>query len=296
MLPRRNNSLYNLPERPPLSVREIYNNTKKALKDGGIEDYEFEAVQLLESIELEHKTLITDPGRLVERKAYAELEARVQERLEGKPLQYVVGEWDFYGFKFRIGEGVLIPRPETEILAEIALKHLQNRPDNKKRTLDMCAGTGCIGIVLYKLANADLAFNEPCYEANKYLLRNMKQHKLPLKDVFLFDILKEEFPLSGFDLIVCNPPYLSGKDMKALPKTLMYEPASALYGGEDGLDFYRVIIPEFARKLYKTGMLAMEIGKGQASAVCKLFRQNDLEPKTQNDLSGITRVVYAVKE
>ncbi|MDE6731997.1 MAG: peptide chain release factor N(5)-glutamine methyltransferase, partial [Oscillospiraceae bacterium] len=103
-------------------------------------------------------------------------------------------------------------------------------------------------------------------------------------------------PYSGFDLIVCNPPYLTGEDMRNLQREVRHEPESALFGGEDGLDFYRKLIPIYAPRLHNGGMLALEIGKGQEEAVSELFRKSGLNPQTKPDANGIIRVVYATRE
>lgn len=278
-----------------MTLSELYRNTKTALKRADVEAYEFEAVQLLRSVGIEKTALITEPEREADENISREIRSRVERRILGEPLQYILGEWEFYGLTFKVGKGVLIPRQDTETLVDVALEFLRGRGKNARRTIDLCAGTGCIGIVLSKLADAYVMFDEKYYAADGYLRRNLKLHGVPL-EACMFDACIEDMPFCGFDLVVCNPPYLSREDLRNLQKEVTFEPVEALYGGEDGLDFYRRIIPIYTPRLFQGGMLAMEIGKGQEEAVCELFGQSGLNPQTKPDANGVIRVVYAIRE
>lgn len=278
-----------------MTISELYSKTKSSLKGGGVESFEFEADQLLKSVGVDKIALLTEPERLVNENISAEIEALVERRICGEPLQYLVGEWEFYGLPFKVGEGVLIPRQDTETLVELALDFLKGRDINARRTVDLCSGTGCIGITLAKLAGANVLCVEMYYAAEQYLRQNIKLNGVEVS-VSMEDACSENIPYSGFDLIVCNPPYLTGEDMRNLQREVRREPQSALFGGEDGLDFYRKLIPIYAPRLHNGGMIAVEIGKGQEKAVCKLFRKSGLNPQTKPDANGIIRVVYAVRE
>lgn len=278
-----------------MTITELYHNTKTALASGGIEAFEFEAAQLLKSAGIEKTTLITEPERLADEKISAEINARVGRRLRGEPLQYILGVWEFYGLPFKVGEGVLIPRQDTETLVELALDFLKKRDINARRTVDLCSGTGCVGITLAKLADANVLCNEMYYAAEYFLQQNIKLNGVEVS-VSMENACSEDIPYNGFDLVVCNPPYLTREDMRKLQKEVRFEPESALFGGEDGLDFYRKLIPIYAPRLFEGGMLAVEIGKGQEEDVCDIFRKSGLSPQTKLDANGIIRVVYAIRE
>ncbi|MCD8006073.1 MAG: peptide chain release factor N(5)-glutamine methyltransferase [Oscillospiraceae bacterium] len=251
-------------------VSSLYNEVLSALESGSIEDIEFEADVIFEEIygrdfklklmtgQLDRKETDTEAGKLHE---------MLQRRLSGEPLQYIVGRWDFYRGEFTVGEGVLIPRQDTETLAESAYVLVKDLEHPK--ILDLCAGTGCIAITLSELIPGSEVHAVELYdEAYSYLERNISGHDgrvIPHK----LDVLSEESAegFTCFDLITCNPPYLTGKDMQVLQKEVQREPATALFGGEDGLDFYRAIPELWKSALNPGGYIAFEIGATQGEAV-----------------------------
>lgn len=275
-----------------MTISELYKEIKAELASGGVESCEFEAEQLLRAFGFDKLAIITDPERLVSEDISAEIKERAARRLAREPLQYILGEWEFYGLPFRVGAGVLIPRADTETLVDVALEFLKSRGVNSRRTLDLCAGSGCIGIALAKLANADVTSVEKSREAFDYLKKNAALNSASITAV-PGDARGEQNAPGEFDLIVCNPPYLTAEDMRSLQKEVRFEPEAALFGGEDGLSFYRQLIPKYSKKLKPGGMLAVEIGKGQESAVCELFRKSGLDPQMKQDLNGIFRVIYS---
>lgn len=276
---------------PDSTILEVYKNTVSVLKSGGIENCEFEAVQLMRTFGLYKEWLISEPDHWVSEWMACEIPKRAKRRLSGEPLQYIMGEWDFYGRTFKLTDNVFIPRQDTETLVEVAIEFLKHRPYNKTRTVDLCAGTGCIGITLAKTASSDVTCVELSYPPFICLQYNANWHITQVNTV-LGDALDENLLSPYFDLVVCNPPYLSEEDMQNLQDEVTFEPKRALYGGEDGLDFYRGLIPIYAKKLAPDGMMAFEIGKGQEKDVCGLFRKYGLDPKMQKDANGIIRVVY----
>ncbi|MDE6733143.1 MAG: peptide chain release factor N(5)-glutamine methyltransferase, partial [Oscillospiraceae bacterium] len=157
-----------------MTIRELYSKTKSTLRNAAIEFPDFEADQLLKSVGIEKTTLITEPGREVGENISREISSLVERRLRGEPLQYLVGEWEFYGLPFKVGEGVLIPRQDTETLVELALDFLKGRDIKARRTVDLCSGTGCIGITLAKLTGANVLCVEMYYAAEQYLRQNIK--------------------------------------------------------------------------------------------------------------------------
>lgn len=274
-----------------MTVAELYNRTKSELSSGGVENAAFEAEQLLRASGIDKLLLITEPGRLIAEDISAEIRSRVSRRVSGEPLQYILGEWEFYGLPFCVGEGVLIPRQDTETIVEVALRFLEERGASSRKTLDICAGSGCIGIALAKLANADVTCVEKSEKAFDYLKKNAALNVVSITAV-LGDAFDEQSARGEFDLIVCNPPYLTAEDMRSLQREVKFEPEAALFGGEDGMDFYRRLIPMYSTKLNPGGMFAVEIGMGQENAVCELFRTSGLNPQMKQDANGIIRVIY----
>ena len=275
-----------------LTVGELFRKTKSALESGGVEFARFEAEQLLQSGGIGKTQLITEPNADVSENISAEISEKINRRLSGEPLQYIIGEWEFYGLPFKVGEGVLIPRQDTETLVEVARRFLEKR--SSRKTLDLCAGSGCIGISLAKTENADVVCVEKSPNAFVYLNDNIKLNNVSVKAV-LGDVLDEETVDGEFDLIVSNPPYLTESDMNELQKEVRAEPKMALYGGADGLDFYRRIVADYVKKLKIGGMIAVEIGLGQENSVSDIFRGNGLQPRLEKDLCGVYRVVYSIK-
>ena len=211
------------------------------------------------------------------------LRAAVARRLKGEPLQYILGEWEFMGLPFFVGPGALIPRQDTETLCEAALGWLKNRPG--ARVLDLCCGTGCIGVSLSKLGRARVSFADVSSEALALAKRNA-QHNGVDGEFYESDLL-DSVP-GVYDLIACNPPYLTAAEMENCQKELTFEPALALFGGEDGLDFYRRLAAEWADHVAPGGLLLLEIGHAQGAAVRGLFPG----AKILKDICGLDRVAW----
>lgn len=268
------------------------------LEAEGIENARFEAIELLVFAGADRTTLYTEPTCALPtevRRRAAELLVR---RVNGEPLQYILGEWEFYGLPFKVGEGVLIPRQDTETVAEAAIEFLKTRLPEQRRTLDLCAGTGCIGITLAKLANANVSCVELSGAAFEYLVWNIRLNDVEERvkpicgDIFDAEIRQE---LGEFDLIAANPPYLTNFDMHNLQKEVMFEPKMALYGGSDGLDFYWKIVREYTGSVKKGGAIFFEVGAGQAPEVEQILLDSGFETGIVKDLCGIERAVWGVK-
>ena len=215
------------------------------------------------------------------------LRAAVARRLKGEPLQYILGEWEFMGLPFFVGPGALIPRQDTETLCEAALGWLKTRPG--ARVLDLCCGTGCIGVSLSKLGGARVSFADVSSEAMALAKRNA-QHNGVDGEFYESDLL-DSVP-GVYDLITCNPPYLTAAEMENCQKELTFEPALALFGGEDGLDFYRRLAAEWAAHVAPGGLLLLEIGHAQGAAVQELFPG----AKIMKDICGLDRVAWAERK
>ena len=235
-----------------------------------------------------------------------EIDALLGRRAQREPLQYILGYTEFYGLKIKVGHGVLIPRPETELLVEEAVKILKKHAlgITKFRVLDLCTGSGCIALALAKeFPEAEIYGTDMSKVAIEYAVENAvinDARNVTFLKGSLFEPLRAAahiLPLIS-DLIVSNPPYIKRDDMKRLqPEIREWEPAEALDGGEDGLDYYRMMIPEAGFYLRENGSLLLEIGQGQGKDVKEMagnagFRSVSLV----NDYAGIERILIARKE
>lgn len=280
-----------------MNIFEAYNKTKKELEAAGIEDYVFEAKQIIKHITgfSNSEILMNYTNRLTEFQSN-NLTAIIKQRAIRYPLQYIFGEWAFYGREFFVGPGVLVPRADTETLVEVCLKYLKN--SESPAVLDLCAGSGCIGITLaLEKADAAVTLVEKFPEAARYAERNIKRHGTDNATLICGDVLNGAANDKEYELIVSNPPYVPKNEMETVSPEVHYEPETALFGGEDGLDFYRAVITEYKKALKAGGMLAFEVGAGEAAAVEALLRNAGLkEINTENDLGGICRAVYGIKK
>ena len=280
-----------------MNIFEAYNKTKKELEAAGIEDYVFEAKQIIKHITgfSNSEILMNYTNRLTEFQSN-NLTAIIKQRAIRYPLQYIFGEWAFYGREFFVGPGVLVPRADTETLVEVCLKYLKN--SESPAVLDLCAGSGCIGITLaLEKADAAVTLVEKFPEAARYAERNIKRHGTDNVTLICGDVLNGAANDKEYELIVSNPPYVPKNEMETVSPEVHYEPETALFGGEDGLDFYRAVITEYKKALKAGGMLAFEVGAGEAAAVEALLRNAGLkEINTENDLGGICRAVYGIKK
>lgn len=221
----------------------------------------------------------------------------VKRHLAGEPVAYLIGEWEFYGLPLDISESVLIPRPDTEVLVDRALTYLKTVAE--PRVLDLCAGSGCIGLALAKNApESHVVLGELDEGALRICRQNIRRNDLTGRVVSLQLDAREKPPahLGEFDCIVSNPPYIPDGDIAELDASVRdYEPHLALRGGTDGLDFYRAIAGHWTAALRVGGRLLFEVGIGQADEVLRTMRSmgfGDLE--ITPDLNGIPRVVEGV--
>ncbi len=280
-------------------VSSLYEQALSALKSGGIEDSSFEADVIFEEIfgrDFRLKLLTGQLDRPETESEAGRLQEMLERRLSGEPLQYIIGRWDFYRGEFSVGEGVLIPRQDTETLVESAFALAKGI--ESPRILDLCAGTGCIAITLSEfLSTSEVHAVEFYDEAYKYLERNIAEHDshvIPHK----LDVLSEESAKEfvSFDLITCNPPYLTSSDMANLQPEVSHEPEAALFGGTDGLDFYRAIPVIWKSTLKSGGYIAFEIGATQGEAVKEILEAlGYTDTKVIKDFCKKNRVVVSKK-
>ena len=221
------------------------------------------------------------------------LESMLDRRTAGEPVQYILGSADFMGMRFEVTPEVLIPRQDTETLAEAALIDLRGRPGGPA-LLDLCAGSGCIGLSLASLApGARVTLSDISREALDIARRNA--HALGVRVELRHGDLFAAVGRERFDVIASNPPYIPRQQLSELQREVRFEPRLALDGGEDGLDFYRRIAEEAGRHLNAGGSVYLEVGIDQASAALALLKEHlpCLEAGTIKDLNGIERVVFA---
>ncbi len=229
--------------------------------------------------------IIKENSEIAEKSA-EKFQSFISMRQQSMPVAYIIGEKEFYGLPFRVREGVLIPRPDTEILVELGIKKA------KKSILDICTGSGCIAIATAKnrpdisvcgidISDTALAVAE---ENNRLLCTDVQFRKL--------DILND-IPDERYDTILSNPPYITREEMQNLmPDVKNFEPDLALFGGDDGLIFYRRICEIAPHILTPGGLLAFELGFCQYEPVKKIMEENFKDIDFLCDLSGIKRVIY----
>lgn len=253
---------------PPERQREV----AAALAAAGVEAAAFEAKELVAAARDE-----------------AELADWLRRRVKGEPLQYLLGEWEFWGLTLAVGEGVLIPQPDTETLVEQGLDAIRGVP--APTVLDLCAGSGCVGLAVAKeRPDAAVTAVEWYPEAFRYLEQNIRSLHLPVTAVQADVLAPPPAELAGpWDLILSNPPYLAPEEKETLSPEVLRQPRQALFGGEDGLVFYRAIRDRWLPLLKPGGTLAVEIGWKQGQDVTALFEA--YAPRIVADYGGRDRVV-----
>ena len=266
------------------SAKKLCRVAAETLKAAGIENAAAEARWLAERFFCCSASKLAADFEVTEPLAFLKA---VKKRVAGEPLQYIIGTQDFMGLEIKVAKGVLIPRPETELLVRVGAKAT---PDAKV-VWDLCAGSGCVGLgLLMLLPDARGFFVEKYAAALKTLRQNIGTRENCT--TYQADILKNRLTkLTDPDLILCNPPYIPQSDIQNLQLEVLHEPLSALDGGTDGLTFYRVLAALGKRRLNKGGALCVELGFGQEEAVGEIF--SDFETYFYKDEAGITRVMEA---
>ncbi len=275
-----------------VAVKFLYNKAKEELDKAGIEAPAFNSMCLIEKVFGINQAQLASENQIAEDSDAARFITLLGRRLSGEPLQYILGEWEFYGYKFKVGKGVLIPRNDTEVLLRTALDYLKDKP--KARVLDLCSGSGALAVVIAKETDAEVYALEKSAEALPYLCENITLNKANI-EVIAGDVLNcaDEFADRSFDLIISNPPYVISDEIDTLQTEISYEPRMALDGGEDGLRFYRAIVKDYVSKIKRGGMLAFELGEGQFNDVKALMEKENIKDIGEKlDLGGIQRVVY----
>jgi len=279
------------------TYNDVYLRVRKKLKNAGIETSEFEARLIVshcanrprEDLLTMGKIFATDPV------TKQKIEESLERRLSGEPLAYVLGEWEFYGLPLIINENVMIPRVDTEVLARETI-NLLKRKVWQTRLLDLCTGSGCIGLASAanvpscRIVMIDSSEKALAVCRQNMIKTNLSRH-ITAMDADILD--KPPAILGEYDVIVSNPPYIPTADIETLDRSVKdFEPREALDGGEDGLDYYHAIVGNWKKLLKKGGHMAFECGINQAAAVRYIMKQNGFgDIKTYKDTLGIERVV-----
>lgn len=281
-----------------MKIRELFKDIADKLKCCGIEAYEAEArFMLYDVLELTSTDFFMKSDCDADFESIERLNAMCERRLNGEPLQYILGRWDFMGRSYKVGKGVLIPRPETEQLCEIVIEQLKSKKNAV--VYDLCSGSGCIGLTLKKeCPDIDLYLVEKSGEALKYLMDNATDI---CKNTFLTIVKGDVLQYDSFelyppaDVIVSNPPYIRSNEVPLLQKEVTFEPAMALDGGDDGLVFYRYIISQWSEKLKDDGEIFFEISEDQGEEVTALFNSIGFDSRVIKDYNNHDRIVRGRK-
>ncbi len=259
------------------TYNEIYIQTRKELRAAGIEAHSLEARLLVSRAAgktmaqlMRDLPLYAAPG------LENEVRAMTERRLAGEPVAYITGSWEFYGVPLEVSRDVLIPRPDTEVMVEAAIRLFEGR-NGKPRILDLCAGSGCVGIAMAAhMPGARVVLVDNDHKALSVCRRNILKNKLDVRVVCIDADVTQKPPmlLGKFDLITCNAPYIPTAEIETLdPSVKDYEPYQALDGGADGLDVIRPVIALWQSVLKDKGTIMLEIGEGQSEGVQALLRE-----------------------
>ncbi len=278
---------------------QLYQDTRRAL----LATEEVQDAGVLARMLICHYSGKSQADFLADRDLYAsekivsDVEAGLQRLLTGEPIAYILGQWEFYGLPLHVNSHVLIPRDDTVAVADLVIHQalfLQQDP----RILDLCCGSGCIGLaVASRVPDARVTLADISKDALAVAKENVALNKLSGRVRCVSANALEPAPafLGKYDLIVSNPPYVTGQEMTELPKSVAdFEPHLALYGGEDGLDFYRSIAVNFASALKPGGYLCFEIGEQQMEDVCRILEENGYQIlERSKDYNNRDRAVLA---
>ena len=270
--------------------KEIREETARRLREAGIEEYEYETWMLLEwKLGVDRAEYFMDPDAEVPQEQWNDLDAALRKRERRIPLQYLMGSCEFMGYSFAVDERVLIPRQDTECLVELAVEQMRRSPE-PCRVLDLCTGSGCIGVSVKLLCpQAQVVLSDVSEGALAVAGENARRLGTPAELVQgdLFENVQ-----GTFDYILSNPPYIPSKVIDGLmPEVRDHEPRLALDGTEDGLHFYRRIVREATKRLRPGGRLLFEIGQEQGEALLSLLQEAGYEETAiRQDLAGLDRI------
>lgn len=280
-----------------MTYRQLYLAARKQLSQAGVDSPGVDAGLLAEKyFGLDRTGLALRWEEAPSPQQEAAFLLAVKERRERRPLQYILGEWEFLGLSLSVGEGVLCPREDTAVLVETLAQGLEGTP--APRGLDLCAGTGAVGLGLVSLVpGLSVQCVELSEKALPYLEENIRRHGRGRASALAGDMLSPElargFAPGSLDFLASNPPYIETGELASLQPEVRREPSLALDGGADGLVFYRAIASLWLPLVKPGGLAAVEIGESQGQAVSQIFQQAGLtDVETVKDWAGLDRVVW----
>lgn len=277
-----------------MKIQELEIIGKQILRENNIEDSNLKAKLLLQHVlNISKQQILIDSYKNITKQEEEKYLKHIQELIEGKPLQYITQEQQFMGLSFGVNENVLIPQPDTEILVEEAIQYIEK----DMKVLDLCTGSGAIAISIAHYTNAIVYASDISEEALEVARKNAICNKVNVEYI-LSNMFKNIQNNLEFDVIVSNPPYIETNVINTLAKEVREEPYIALDGGEDGLDFYRVIANQASKFLKNNGVILLEIGYNQKEEVINIFKKTNIysDIKCIKDLSGNDRVITMRKK
>lgn len=274
-----------------MTIQHLLEKGKTILKNNNIDNFLNEARWIFESaFDCGRDYIVFHSDESADCEKSVRFLEMINRRASGEPVQYVIGSWDFYGETFYVGNGVLIPRPETELLVDFALDYLKDK--SNPVILDLCSGTGCIGLSVAKnLPSSKVILVEKSEKAFSYLQKNLERFGCENVTAVKGDIFRgfDCFDIPKPDLILSNPPYIESSEIATLQSEVLLEPSMALDGGEDGLDFYRAINEKWLP--YCIGAVALECGEDQAEAIEGMISSFCGNTQVLTDFNDIKRTV-----
>jgi len=278
-----------------MTLSELYRKARSDFRNAEIDSPQYDAMCLIEHFfGVNRAELVVKGDNSPKAEIEAEFLTAVEKRSSGYPLQYILGEWTFMDIPLFVGEGVLIPRDDTEILVREAIKRVRGVENPK--IIDLCSGTGAVAIALAKAyQKAEILAVELSDKAFSYLKENIKRNACENIKAIKGDVFRlyEEFSDSGFDAVLSNPPYIKTDIIATLAKEVQHEPKLALDGGKDGMIFYNSIIENWESKVKRNGFIGVEIGEDLTNEIVKLFKENNFEDiYVLKDMIGLDRAVF----
>jgi release factor glutamine methyltransferase len=278
-----------------VTVLEVLKNTADFLARKGVESPRLNIEHLLaDALGKRRIDLYLEFDRTLSEEELAPLRDKVRRRIDGEPLQYLLGSWDFFGRAFRTDQRALIPRPETEILVEIALKAIRAQPDARKRLLDVGTGSGVLAIT-FALECPDLRVvgSDVSPLALNLARENAERQRMDQRIEWIESDLLDSVP-GSFDFLVANLPYVPTEELPKLAREVQYDPRLALDGGTDGLAVIRRLVQDAPRVLTQGAFLILEVGFDQADRVADLVAAQKLRDiSVESDYQGVRRFVTA---
>ncbi len=281
-----------------MTLFDVLKKGTTELEKFGVTEFDFDAFCLLvKAFNLSKTEYYFNRFNLADTEKASEYFKLIQRRISGEPLQYIIGKWEFMDGEFYVGEGVLIPRQDTEILVETAAEYIKANRE-VKNVVDLCAGSGCVGISLAMMfPDIEVTSVELSDKAYSFLENNIDLNHVKNVKAINGDITKcfSDFDIGKIDVLVSNPPYIETDEIKVLSREVQREPHMALDGGKDGYYFYNVIKNKWLASLKKGSFAAFECGENQAFKLAEMFKPFSSDIKIFKDLNGIDRVVSLIK-